>query len=72
MENNFENAKAFLKDKMPRHSYGGSARQIEIARCMIDYANVILQSNEFICDHPDEAIIRDKPTDFCLACNKNI
>ena len=25
-----------------------------------------------VCEHPDEAIIRDKPTDYCLACNRNI
>lgn len=25
-----------------------------------------------VCDHPEEALIRDKPTPFCLACNKNI
>lgn len=25
-----------------------------------------------VCDHPDEAIIRDEPTDYCLACNRNI
>ena len=25
-----------------------------------------------VCDHPEEALIRDKPTPYCLACNKNI
>ena len=30
------------------------------------------QSEQLVCDHPDEAIIRDKPTDYCLACNRNI
>ena len=30
------------------------------------------QSEQLVCDHPDEAIIKDKPTDYCLACNRNI
>ena len=30
------------------------------------------QSEQLVCEHPDEAIIRDKPTDYCLACNRNI
>lgn len=30
------------------------------------------QSEQLVCDHPDEAIIRDKPTDYCMACNSNI
>ena len=30
------------------------------------------RSEQLVCDHPDEAIIRDKPTDYCLACNRNI
>ena len=34
--------------------------------------NVVGQSEQLVCDHPDEAIIRDKPTDYCLACNSNI
>ena len=33
---------------------------------------VVGQSEELVCDHPDEAIIRDKPTDYCMACNRNI
>lgn len=33
---------------------------------------VVGQSEQFKCEHPDEAIIRDKPTDYCLACNRNI
>lgn len=37
MENNFINARKFIKEKMPKHFYGGEARQQEIARCMIDY-----------------------------------
>jgi hypothetical protein len=33
---------------------------------------VVGQSEELVCDHPDDAIIRDKPTDYCMACNRNI
>jgi hypothetical protein len=33
---------------------------------------VVGQSEELVCDHPDEAIIRDKPADYCMACNRNI
>ena len=33
---------------------------------------VVGQSEELVCDYPDEAIIRDKPTDYCMACNRNI
>ena len=34
--------------------------------------DVVRRSEQLVCDHPDEAIIRDKPTDYCLACNRNI
>ena len=34
--------------------------------------DVVRQSEQLVCEHPDEAIIRDKPTDYCLACNRNI
>lgn len=34
--------------------------------------DVVGQSEQLVCDHPDEAIIKDKPTDYCLACNRNI
>lgn len=34
--------------------------------------DVSSQSEQLVCEHPDEAIIRDKPTDYCLACNRNI
>ncbi|MDD3944637.1 MAG: hypothetical protein PHS38_07985 [Bacteroidales bacterium] len=33
---------------------------------------VVGRSEQLVCDHPDEAIIRDKPTDYCMACNSNI
>ena len=38
----------------------------------LSLADVVGQSEQLVCDHPDEAIIRDKPTDYCLACNRNI
>ena len=34
--------------------------------------DVVGRSEQLVCEHPDEAIIRDKPTDYCLACNRNI
>ena len=34
--------------------------------------DVVGRSEQLPCDHPDEAIIRDKPTDYCMACNSNI
>jgi len=34
--------------------------------------DVVGRSEQLFCEHPDEAIIRDKPTDYCLACNRNI
>lgn len=34
--------------------------------------DVVGQSEQLVCDHPDEAIIKDKPTDYCFACNRNI
>jgi len=33
---------------------------------------VVGRSEQLVCEHPDEAIIKDKPTDYCLACNRNI
>ena len=33
---------------------------------------VVWRSEQLVCEHPDEAIIKDKPTDYCLACNRNI
>ena len=48
-----------------------------IVSLMEEYAalrihDVVGQSEQLVCDHPDEAIIRDKPTDYCMACNRNI
>ena len=39
---------------------------------LLGIADVVGQSEQLVCDHPDEAIIRDKPTDYCMACNSNI
>ena len=33
---------------------------------------VVGRSEQLVCDHPEEYLIRDKPTDYCLACNRNI
>mgnify|MGYP000849504784 CR=1 FL=1 len=45
----------------------------ELAELMEEYAALrqplVISS---VCDHPEEALIRDKPTPYCLACNKNI
>ena len=40
----------------------------EAVREALQQAHVISS----VCDHPEEALIRDKPTPYCLACNKNI
>lgn len=34
--------------------------------------DVVGQSEQLVFDHPEEALIRDKPTDYCMACGKNI
>lgn len=39
---------------------------------LLGITDVVGQSEQLVCDHPDEAIIRDKPTDYCMACNSNI
>ena len=39
---------------------------------LLGIAPVVGRSEQLVCDHPDEAIIRDKPTDYCMACNSNI
>lgn len=42
----------------------------QVKNCFIP--DVVGRSEQLVCDHPDEAIIRDKPTDYCMACNRNI
>ena len=34
--------------------------------------DVVGRSEQLVCDHPEEALIRDKPTDYCMSCGKNI
>lgn len=46
--------------------------QIEELNKALRIHDVVGRSEQLVCDHPDEAIIRDKPTDYCLACNSNI
>ena len=33
---------------------------------------VVGRSEQLVCEHPDEALIRDKPTEYCMACGMNI
>jgi hypothetical protein len=44
----------------------------EAAKEILLLFSVVGRSEQLVCDHPDEAIIRDKPTDYCMACNRNI
>ena len=39
---------------------------------LVAYFSENVIESQLVCDHPDEAIIKDKPTDYCLACNRNI
>lgn len=34
--------------------------------------DVVGRSEQLVCGHPDEALIRDKPTEYCMACGRNI
>ena len=34
--------------------------------------SVVGRSEQLVCDHPVDAIIKDKSTDYCMACNRNI
>ena len=34
--------------------------------------DVVGRSEQLVCEHPDEALIRDKPTEYCMACGMNI
>lgn len=33
---------------------------------------VVGRSEQLVCEHPDEALIRDKPTEYCMAYGMNI
>lgn len=60
--------------KLKRHPMSSE----ELQKVLCDFVealrihDVVGRSEQLVCDHPDEAIIRDKPTDYCLACNSNI
>jgi len=54
-------------------------RKTELKEAVNNFEDALLRqyavsgrSEQLVCDHPDEAIIKDKPTDYCLACGKNI
>ena len=47
-------------------------KRIEMIDKALRKLAVSRRSEQLVCDHPDEAIIKDKPTDYCLACNRNI
>lgn len=53
-------------------NYAIETSDIEAINQALLLYDVVGQSEQLVCDHPDEAIIKDKPTDYCLACNRNI
>ena len=67
-----EKAKQYLDNE--GYGTGSNFTLNTVANLMAEYAakNFVGRSEQLVCDHPDEAIIRDKPTDYCLACNRNI
>jgi hypothetical protein len=44
----------------------------EAANEILRLFSVVGQSEQLVCEHPDEALIRDKPTEYCMACGMNI
>ena len=56
--------KRYILDAMERYA------QQQVKNCSMP--DIVLRSEQLVCEHPDEAIIKDKPTDYCLACNRNI
>ena len=44
----------------------------EATKRILLFLDVVGRSEQLVCDHPEESLIRDKPTDYCLACNRNI
>ena len=64
----------FLHNKPLKSDMRIAAALIEelklLKNCSI--SDVVGRSEQLVCEHPDEAIIKDKPTDYCLACNRNI
>ena len=53
-------------------NYAVETSDIEAINQALLLYDVVGQSEQLVCDRPDEAIIKDKPTDYCLACNRNI
>ena len=50
------------------------AIDIDFGYWLVNNCNIPDVSNNevAVCDHPEEALIIDKTTPFCLACGKNI
>ena len=53
-------------------NYAIETSDIEAINQALLLYDVVVQNEQLVCEHPDEAIIKDKPTDYCLACNRNI
>ena len=62
----------FDNDQTPVSNWHDKQDLLEAVRKALRIHDVVGRSEQLVCDHPDEAIIRDKPTDYCLACNSNI
>jgi hypothetical protein len=56
--------------KLERHPM--SSEELQNVLCDFVEALRIHDVISSVCNHPEEALIRDKPTPYCLACNKNI
>ena len=72
-----EKAKQYLDNE--GYGTGSNFTLNTVANLMAEYAAkncvipaVVGRSEQLVCDHPEESLIRDKPTDYCLACNRNI
>ena len=62
----------FDNDQTPVSNWHDKQDLLEAVRKALRIHDVVGRSEQLVCEHPDEAIIRDKPTDYCLACNRNI
>ena len=62
----------FDNDQTPVSNWHDKQDLLEAVRKVLRIHDVVGRSEQLVCEHPDEAIIRDKPTDYCLACNRNI
>ena len=64
-----------MEDKIKeifKQLYKGKMSLEEAEQQVLDLFAVVGQSEQLVCNHPDEAIIRDKPTKYCMSCNRNI